>query len=284
MKTLHIINRRHSNDTTVALLEQSAAKRNITVKMIFTDDFDFSQPISLTNQDGLYRVSDNADAFLIEKYLLNDQVITLYADYKHGVVDIDNVIEATLLHEKLGLPIIKSLHSLTKNKALLKKYAEFLNGFPIVVKSAGGQHGIGVMRIDSFESLTSVTDYLMAQQDRFILREYIDYVSHARLIVLGDKVIDSIEYKRVANDFRSNAGSDLTVLPKTFSNEIENVAIQAVRSLGYEFGGVDILIDEQGAFYIAEVNFPCYFPRAQHITGVDTSGMIIDYMIEKSRA
>ncbi|KKQ46317.1 MAG: hypothetical protein US63_C0003G0030, partial [Candidatus Moranbacteria bacterium GW2011_GWC2_37_8] len=51
---------------------------------------------------------------------------------------------------------------------------------------------------------------------------------------------------------------------------------------GFEFGGVDILIDRNGEHYLIEANFPCFFPRCQMLTGVDISGMMLDYLVQKN--
>ena len=62
------------------------------------------------------------------------------------------------------------------------------------------------------------------------------------------------------------------------------MAVKAVRSLGYEFGGVDILFEEEtNNPYIAEVNFPCFFPTTQRLTNIDISGKMIDFLINKSK-
>ncbi|HET9411394.1 MAG TPA: hypothetical protein VFO38_00910 [Candidatus Saccharimonadales bacterium] len=116
-----------------------------------------------------------------------------------------------------------------------------------------------------------------------MMRKYIDYTAHARLIVLGNHVIDSIEYKREPNDFRSNVAKQPSVLAKEFSQAIQDAAVQSVQALDLEFGGVDILIQDDGQFYIAEVNFPCNFSRSQMTTQTDIAGAIIDFLATKSK-
>lgn len=283
MKNLYLILRKDSNKTTFDLLKKSAEERGINVKPIYTDDFDFTENILLTKNDALYRISTDKNSLLLEKFLINENVISFYSSLKECISKLDNVVEATLIHEKNNLPIIKTIFALTNNKSLLKKYAKKLDEFPLIIKSAGGQHGVGVIKIDSLESLYSVADYLHKQNDEFILRKFIDYREHARLIVLGDKVISSIEYKRVENDFRSNVGKKLTIVNKKFDPKIEEIAVRSVSVLGYEFGGVDILIDKNGSPFIAELNFPCYFPRAQQSSNIDISGQMIDFLINKSK-
>jgi len=281
MKNLFLILNTDEPSVSFDLLKKSAIKRGIKVSIIHTGKFDFSKQIELTNRDSIYRISIDPISILIEKKLINEKVISFYSNYTDCIRKVDNVIGYTLFHEKNGLPIIKTVYSITNNRNLLKKYSETLNGFPLIIKSIGGSHGVGVIKIDSIESLYSIADYLSDQGSNFIMREFIDYVTHARLIVLGDKVISSVEYKRINDDFRSNVGDNLNIENKKFSKEVEKMAVGSVNSLGYEFGGVDVLIDKNNNPFIAEVNFPCYFPRAQEYSGVDISGQMIDYLINK---
>ncbi len=283
MKNIYLILKKYSNRTTFDLLKKSAEDRNINVKPIYTEDFDFSTSLVLSKNDSIYRISTDKKSCLVEKFLASIDVISFYKNHIDCIGKLDNVLECTLIHEKLNLPIIPTIYSLPRDKNLLRKYSDKLNKFPIIIKSTGGQHGVGVMKIDSLESLYSISDYLSQEKNDFILREFIDYVEHARLIVLGNKVISSIEYKRVKDDFRSNVGKNLEIINKNFGEKINDIAIKSVNSLGYEFGGVDILIDKEGNPFIAEVNFPCYFPRAQEYTDIDISGQMIDFLINKSK-
>lgn len=69
----------------------------------------------------------------------------------------------------------------------------------------------------------------------------------------------------------------------TFSLEVEQLAIKSVEVLGLEFGGVDIIMDAQERPYLMEVNFPCYFPRAQLLTGRDIASMMVEFLMKKSK-
>ena len=64
--------------------------------------------------------------------------------------------------------------------------------------------------------------------------------------------------------------------------EIQRVAVAAVKSIGIEFGGVDILFSDNGEYYISEVNSPCAYNHTQTLTGIDIAGAIVDYLINKS--
>ena len=283
MKFYAIINR-GTNLTTRSMLEESCRQRGIDFVTLDPKNHDFTSLQAIEPGSVLYKVSTDPRSTTLFAYLVNDKVATVFESPNRAVATYDNVFGASLIHQRSNLPIIPTVFDLTRDPKKLQNYVERLGGFPIIVKAGGGSHGVGVMKFDSFDSLKSVTDYLLTRGDKpqFIMRKYIDYAAHARLIVLGDQVIDSIRYHRVPGDFRSNVGKDLKVETKSFDREIERAAIGSVKALEAEFGGVDILIDQQGKGYIAEVNVPCFFPRTQLATGTDIAGALVDHLVKKA--
>jgi len=286
MKNLYLILREDSNKQTFNLLKNSAEKRGICVKPIYTSDFDFTNKITLTKNDALYKISTDFKSSIIEQVLINDDVISLYDSYLSCIGKKDGILGSPLIHSKLDLNIIPTIFTLPQNKQQIVKYAEQLGGFPVILKAMGGMNGVGVMKIDSIDSLSSVLDYVNSKNEPVLLRKYIKHKEQARIIVLGDKAIASHTNIR-SEDFRTNAG-DVNSRKKTvkeYSPEIKEMAVQAVSSLGYQFGGVDILFEEgTNTPYIAEVNFPCFFPATQDAANIDISGQIIDFLINKSKA
>lgn len=126
---------------------------------------------------------------------------------------------------------------------------------------------------------------LDTETSRFVLRKFIANARHFRMVVIGDKVVDTIEYIAPDDDFRTNAVAVPQVLPRNdASDDLKRIAAHATNALGLEFGGVDVLIDTEGNAYIAEVNFPCNFARNQMCTGTDIAGQMIDYLVAKAES
>ncbi len=272
---------KYKRHTTMELLKEACAQRDIEFVLV---DPNQVSPTDFHSQPGdlLYRVATahNLGAQEMEYHLWREDIVTFYKRYDYGLITMRTW--DSLILPKFGVPTPKTVGYLSNNREVLRKAVTELGGFPIIVKAVGGSHGVGVMRVDSWQSLFSVADYINAQETKAVLKEYFDVRSSARLIVLGDKVIDSIEYRANDDDFRSNEGNVPNVVAKKFSAEIEAVAVKAVHALGLEFGGVDILFsdDKMG---VAEVNFPCFFPRCQMLTGTDIAGQMIDYLVAKSK-
>lgn len=110
-------------------------------------------------------------------------------------------------YEFLDIPAPRTVGYLPQDHQALLEIADELGGFPIIIKAMGGSHGIGVMRVDSPESLFSVGDFVRQSGVQVLLKACCDVRSTTRLIVLGDQVISSIEYSAPKGDFRSNEGS-----------------------------------------------------------------------------
>lgn len=266
----------------VKLLKKACDEKRIGFNLLEANKFDFINPPCLEEGDLIYRATPGERATSIERVLLNKKCTAFYKDYKLGLNDRTS---SFFMHQKEGLPVVKTIPDLPSDRSILKKYAKFLGGFPLIVKVRGNRHGVGVIRVDSFESLVSIADYLTPMlENKYFMREYIDHTGQGRLIVLGNKVIASHENKVVEDDFRTNVGNRRSREAKKFSKEMEDVAIKAVTSLGLEFGGVDLLLCKTGKYFISEVNFPCHFPTTQTLTKVDIAGKMVEYLVNKSKS
>lgn len=266
--------------TSLSLLTESCKNRGIQFEVL--DPHNTSPFIKLDDGDCLYRISDISNyGFLeLEYQLITPRIATFYKNNESLFINHEENDSLILFNKGVAIP--KTANFIPTDRNELKKAVEALGGFPLIIKSLGGSHGVGVMRVDSFASLFSVVDYLLKQGRRYVLKQFINTTVSARLIVLGNAVIDSIEYEANPDDFRSNEGRTPNVRRANFDQSTNSLAIQAVQALGLDFGGVDILFSDNKPL-VAEVNFPCFFPRCQLLTGTDISGMMVDYLVEKSK-
>ena len=270
------------NASTQSLMMQACKKRGVE-SIIVNVSSDLSKLPKIEKKDAVYRISTLNKAKIIEQLLIKQNTKTFYQNFLRSQSEIDNVIRASILHQHSEIPMPKTIFNLPQTKSQIKATIKAMGGFPLIIKAAGKSHSIGVMKIDSESSFNSIVDYLNTKEnENYIIREFLDIPTSARLIVLGNKVIDSIEYISKEKDFRSNAGEELIVRAKKFSDQVEKTAIKATHAMGVEFGGVDILVDPKNdKHYLLEVNFPCFFPRSQNTTGVDIAGQMVDYLLKK---
>ncbi len=238
--------------------------------------------ISLPAPGSLLYSSDVERAgHVFQQYLRSKlPLVTLYSDSDvyAGLLPPHIVCEIHNIPMPLTVPI------LSNDVTHLQAAVEAVGGFPLIIKVLGGSHGVGVMKFDTFSGMKSVVDVLLSDPEaQLIAREFLKNKTHARLIVLGDKVIDSIEYQAIGDEFRTNVGEQPVVVPKKSDATVEAVAVQITKARGLDFGGVDIMFADDGSPLVLEINFPCFFGRAQLLTGVDIAGQMIDFLLAKAK-
>lgn len=278
MSRFFCINSPDVNIETITLLEAACKSRGIEFINIEPVGFDYTKTYNLKKSDLLYNVKGGRVAKAVERFLINEEVTTFYSDFILAM----SVVVQGQLYPTMGIPMPKTIYELPLSHEMLHDAVKDLGGLPIILKAMGGSHGVGVMKVDSFSSLVGIVDFFNKMGQRAVLKQFIPTNKSSRLVVLGDEVIDSIEYTASKDDFRTNTGKTPNVKPKKFSADAENIAVRSVHSIGLEFGGVDILVGENGENYVAEMNFPCFFPRCQLLTGVDIAGKMLDYLVKKS--
>jgi glutathione synthase/RimK-type ligase-like ATP-grasp enzyme len=253
------------------------------VNIIVLDSIDSFLRCSSSNQissnDAVYRITTNNISRKIELQLLLKGVKSLHNkdlwlyEYK----------SKTILNQYRGVQMIPTKVVLSSDKNYLDNLVEELGGYPIIIKAPNGSHGVGVIKIESHETLYSIIDFMMAQDIDLTLKKYIEADGHYRVVVLDNKVLSAIKYNKPDKDFRTNAGEP-EVYPVNLSQEGMDVALDAVskQDLQTNFGGVDLIWSEKDQlFYVMEVNFPCFFPRNEMVDSVSISSEIIKYLLNK---
>lgn len=256
------------------LIRKACKKLRIPFKALDPSSFDFSKPSPVKKGDIVYRLSRGKLLRFFEDYIVRPGCVTFYTNELFHKPD-------PFLLEKQDIQVPKTVFCLNKNRSQLMNSVKKLGGFPIILKALGGTHGMGVIKIDSFSALLGMADFLLSQKKLFVLKQYLPVKTSARFIVLGYKVIASLEYVATDHDFRTNSAKNLKVKSKRYSKALEDLAVCATRAMGWEFGGVDILI-HKGKPYVTEVNFPCNFVRAQKALKKDIALEMVKYLREKS--
>jgi len=256
-------------------LRLACKKLGIEFKALDPYSFDFSRPSPVKKRDIVYRTNRGKVLRFFEDYIVRPGAVTFYKNELFHKPD-------PFMLEKHKIPTPPTVFCLSNDHLELLKYVKKLGGFPVILKALGGTRGMGVMKIETESALFSIADFLSAQQKLFVLKKFLPVKTSARFIVLGNKVIASLEYVAKDRDFRTNSSKNLTVRPKKYASSLEDLAVKATEAYGWEFSGVDVLIHEEKP-YVSEVNFPCNFMRAQEVCQQDIALQMVQYLYEKSR-
>ena len=125
---------------------------------------------------------------------------------------------------------------------------------PWVIKPLSGAQGRGVMRVDSPESGHSVLEGLPLHNRDVIVQEYLAGGERRALVVDGE-VVAAVERTAAPGRFRANHHQGGASRAIELSADERELAVAAVRTLGLDWGGVDLIdTDSGGGVRILEVN------------------------------
>ena len=135
----------------------------------------------------------------------------------------------------------------------LKRAIELLDApFPLVAKSIDGRNGSDNELVHSFDELVALPF------EDAIIQSFVPNNFDYRVIVAGDRVLSSYRRVRSQQDtgHKNNVSQGGTREFVELPTELAEMAVNAARSIGREFTGVDILTNnETGESVVLEANF-----------------------------
>ncbi len=157
-------------------------------------------------------------------------------------------------------------------------------GMPCVIKLLSGTHGIGVILVDNRMTAESVMESFIKLKQKFIVQEYISEAggSDVRTLVVNNQVVAAMRRTAQQGDFRSNLHRGATSEIIEPSPEMIDMALRAVRILGLEVAGVDMLQSRRGPLLL-EVNASPGLEGIETTTDIDVAGKMIELIEQKAR-
>jgi hypothetical protein len=223
----------------------------------------------------LYCVSTSAAAERVERQLWQPGVRTFHRS-PEGPFTV--ALDPLRRYARAGLPVPRWLTLEPGSAVPLAELVEWLGGFPVVVKSPGGEGGLGTMRADSLPALTGLVEMMCAQGTPPTLLAYVPEALHLRVIVVGDRAVTAYRNPLRPEDFRSMPSAAASDYDIELPPDVAELAVEAAHIVGTDFAGVDILLHESGRAYVLEANFPCFFPQAERF-GVSVAGAMLAYLL-----
>lgn len=177
----------------------------------------------------------------------------------------------------VGMPVTAFASAATS----MAQVMEIVGGAPLVVKLLQGSQGRGVVLAESEQAARSVISAFQDLDAPFLVQEFIAEAKGAdiRLLVVGGRVAAAMKRQAKAGEFRSNLHRGGTAECIKPSREEKDAAIRAVRLMGLQVAGVDLLRSNSGP-KILEVNSSPGLKGVEAVTGEDIAGLIIEH-IEK---
>lgn len=269
------------------MIKEAAAKQGMNTTCLKNDDL---ITLLCPKKSAVSSISNNGKlpdfAFFIDKdiYLakqLEQLGVRVFNSSKAIEISDDKIYTYQML-EKQQLPIPKSIiapktyHAESLSSCYIQKVIDYL-GFPMIVKEAFGSFGEQVHLVHNKEELTSVVTQI--GQRPFLFQTYIKESRgrDIRVQVIGDQAITAVE-RQNSQDFRANVTNGGKMLPFTINDEIEELAVEAVKAIGADFAGVDLLFGPNNEWLICEINANAHIRNLYECTGVNAANHMIAYI------
>jgi ribosomal protein S6--L-glutamate ligase len=149
----------------------------------------------------------------------------------------------------------------------------------LVVKLLESSQGKGVILAETKKAASSVISAFQKLNAPFIIQDFIKDAngSDLRLFVIGGKVIASMMRSSSDDDFRSNLHAGGKANTVKITQEERRIAKQAVKAMGLNIAGVDILRSNEGP-KVLEVNSSPGLQGIESINDINIASLIIDYV------
>lgn len=188
----------------------------------------------------------------------------------------DKLRSLQLLSRKgVGLPRTSFAHSADNAKDLIN----FVGGTPVVVKLCSGTQGKGVVLADTQRAAESVIDAFRELSADFLVQEFIKEAGGCdiRALVIGNKVIASMQRKAADGEFRSNLHRGGKAEQIKLSPKERETAVNAAKAMGLNVAGVDLLRSARGPL-VMEVNSSPGLRGIEQVSNIDVAEKIIEFV------
>ncbi|MDT8398286.1 MAG: 30S ribosomal protein S6--L-glutamate ligase [Pseudomonadales bacterium] len=186
-----------------------------------------------------------------------------------------------LARKGIGQPVTSYAHSAKATDKLI----ESVGGAPMILKLTQSTQGNGVLLAETRKAAEALINAFRGIGSDFLVQEYIKESggSDIRCLVVGDKVIASMQRTAVKGEYRANLHRGGTAQAIRLSPEERRLAVKAASVMGLDLAGVDIIRSAHGPLVI-EVNSSPGLEGIEKTTGVNIADKIIEYMEKDSQA
>lgn len=191
-------------------------------------------------------------------------------------------LRSTQILARYGVEIPKTVFA--RETADLDDVIEQAGGAPLIIKVARGTHGNGVVLAETKKAAQAVMQAFYVEGVSFLVQEYIaeSAGTDIRALVVGGKVVASIQRQSLDDDFRANTHQGGVGVAVKLTDEERKVAQKAARALGLAVCGVDLMRSDRGPL-VLEVNSSASLMTPERVTGRNVAGKIIEYVEQNAK-
>jgi tetrahydromethanopterin:alpha-L-glutamate ligase len=186
---------------------------------------------------------------------------------------VDKYLTLSLL-ERAGIPVPATWAGESASEAL-EAFAAL--GGDVVVKPLFGSEGRGLVRLSDPEVAWRTFHTLERLNAVLYLQRMVRHPGHdLRVFVLRGTVLGVMRRHAQAGEWRTNVSLGGKAEPCRLDPEAEQLALAAVRAIGAEMAGVDLIADlDSGRLVVLEVNAVPGWRALARVTGIDVAAAIL---------
>jgi ribosomal protein S6--L-glutamate ligase len=172
-----------------------------------------------------------------------------------------------------------------RETANLDEVVDLAGGAPVIIKVARGTHGNGVVLAETKKAAKAVMQAFYVEGVNFMVQEFVaeSAGTDIRALVVGGRVVASIERVSLDDDFRSNTHQGGTGKAVKLTPEEEKTAIKAAKAMNLPVCGVDMMRSKDGP-KVLEVNSSASIKTPELVTKRDVATKIVEYVERNAKA
>jgi ribosomal protein S6--L-glutamate ligase len=205
----------------------------------------------LTEFDAVYIRTSDRDQYFAEHLseMLNEAGVVTQAQNDTYAYESNKFYSMKLLADN-GVRVPDSVYTLSPDTAI---DAARRLGYPVILKTAEGGGGEGLMRVSSENELRPIMDAMKSFEQDIVLQEYIEHEgTDNRVYVIGD-LVTSVRRSSSGDEWRSNVSGGGEYIEGDLTEEMKDVSLIAARATGFDMCGVDVIeVDDEPI--IIEIN------------------------------
>jgi len=181
-----------------------------------------------------------------------------------------------------NIPVVPTKIFYTKEQILQSGIGEEFE-WPVIAKHERGYQGKSVRKFDNQMELEKFVNKINEKNlGMFLWQKYLPTKWDIRVVIVDGKAVGGMKRSAVGNEFRSNFSLGGEVEPWELSENERKLAEKVASVCGLDYGGVDIMKDENGNNYILEVNRQCQFQGFEKATGINVAKKVVEMMEKRA--
>ena len=246
----------NDNSTTAKRIKEESDKLGLANYVISLDganlSYDKTYKIHEAGDEKGFDISSSDTVVFVRGTPTRDSSLDLISELeKIGICCVNPRDTISMAADKYRTYIKLKDYGLTQPKTVLIPNQDELESavekldtkFPMIMKTLRGSQGVGVLFIESERALTSIVQ-LMYKTDAsadLLIQEYIKSEFDVRVIVLGGKIIGTMQRDVVEGDFRSNYSQGAKVKSYKLSELETEQCLLAAKALDGILTAVDFI-------------------------------------------